>query len=264
MKYFNILSKYTIVLMLFIVAFVSCVPLRKQIAFSDADKHSLRQKQLMDTTVKTLPYEYRVRKGDVLGVNIISVVSSSYSLTSVINSSGSVETGSGYLVNDSGYVEIPIIGLVKVEGNLISEVSSRLKVLASDYLNNVTVDVKLLNFKITVFGEKSGNVTSPDGKVTIIDAISQIGGLTEFTNLKRIKIIRREDGGDRIHIFYVDVSDVGIINSKNYYLMPDDVLVLEPLKAKNFKNYQLITSVFISTVSLIFFVYSLGERISKL
>jgi polysaccharide export outer membrane protein len=264
MKYSNILGKYSVLVALFIIVLGSCVPLRKQIAFSDKEKHSLRLKQMMDTTIATLPYEYKIRKGDVLGVNIISVVSSSYSLTNVINNSGSVETGAGYLVNDSGYIDLPIMGLVKVEGERISEVSTKLKTLASDYLNNVTVTVRLLNFQISVFGEKTGRVTSPDGKVTIIDAISQIGGLTEFTNLRRVKIIRREDGGDKIHIFYVDVSDVGIIATKNYYLMPDDVLVLEPLKGKNVRSYQLVTSIFISTVSLIFFVYSLGDRITKL
>lgn len=264
MKYSNILGKYSVLVALFVIVLGSCVPLRKQIAFSDKEKHSLRLKQLMDTTVATLPYEYRVRKGDVLGINIVSVVSSSYSLTNVVNNSGSVETGSGYLVNDSGYVDIPILGMVKVVDERINDISAKLKSLASDYLNNVTVTVRLMNFQISVFGEKSGKVTSPDGKVTIIDAISQIGGLTEFTNLKRVKIIRREEGGDKIHIFYIDVSDVGIINTKNYYLMPDDVLVLEPLKGKNVRSYQLVTSLFISTVSLIFFVYSLGDRITKL
>ena len=263
MKYSNILGKYSIILALFFIVFGSCVPLRKQITFSDKDKYSLRRKQLLDTVVETLPYEYRIRKGDVLGVNIVSIVSSSYSLTSVVNSSGSVETGSGYLVNDTGYVEIPIIGLVKVEGELISDVSAKLKTIASDYLNNVTVVVKLLNFNISVFGEKVGNVTSPDGKVTIIDAIAQIGGVTEFTNLKRVKIIRRQDGGDKIHIFYVDISDLNIIKSKNYYLMPDDVLVLEPLKVKNVKYYQSFIGYFTTALSALFLVYSLRGRFSQ-
>ena len=264
MKYSNILVKYSVLIALFFIVMGSCVPLRRQVTFSDKDRHSLRQKQLLDTVVQTLPYEYRIRKGDVLGVNIVSIVSSTYSLTNVVNNSGSVETGTGYLVNDTGYVEIPIIGLVKVEGELISDVSAKLKAIASDYLNNVTVVVRLLNFKISVFGEKVGNVTSPDGKVTIIDAIAQIGGVTEFTNLRRVKIIRRQDGGDKIHIFYVDISDLNIIKSKNYYLMPDDVLVLEPLKVKNVKYYQAFVGYFTTAVSVFFLVYSLRGRISQL
>ena len=66
MKYSHTLIKCSIFFALSMLIFGSCVPLRKQIAFSDKEKHTLKKKQLMDTTVKTLPYEYRIRKGDVL------------------------------------------------------------------------------------------------------------------------------------------------------------------------------------------------------
>jgi len=166
----------------------SCVPVRQQIFFRDKNLLTLGQIQSMDTTVKVFPYVYKIRKGDVLSVNITTLIPSSYSFAPALQTE--TEEGSGYIVNDSGYVDLPILGLLKVEGQSLIECRKYIKNVASDFMNNVMVNVKLLNFKVSIIGEKSMIITSPDGNLTLIQAIAQIVVLTEFTNLEKVRVIR--------------------------------------------------------------------------
>jgi len=255
-------GSYLLLIVILLAVFSSCVPLKRQLVFSDNTKYTLNGKQRLDTVIKTLPYEYKIRRGDVLSVKIVSVVNTAYKIDNVIQNGGDV--GNGYVVNDTGYVDIPILGLVKLEGKPIDEARRIIKEIASEYLNNVSVSVNLVSFKITVFGEKGGTVTSPDGKITIVEAVAQFGGPSEFTNLKRIKVIRRLEGGDKLHVFYIDISDVGIIATENYYLQPDDILVLEPLRLKNAKYYRLLLGYATTTISFAFLIYSVRNRVDRI
>ena len=259
----NFLKKASFVFMVF-VSFLfllgSCVPIRNQLVLTDKSKYSLKQKQLMDTIVDVTPYEYKIRKGDILSVEIVSITPGEYSMGNAAKTGGDVPLG--YLVNDSGYVDIPILGLVKVAGQTVEQSRSRIKLIASEYLNNVTVSVRLLNFVVDVFGEKAGSVTSPDGKLSVIQAIAQINGIGQYINVRRVKIIRQIEGGNKIHVFYVDISDVGIINRPEYFLMPKDILVLEPLKAKNAPIYQKSLSYVTASISVIVLIFSLRNKLA--
>lgn len=242
-----------------VLTITNCVPIRKQIVFRDKNKKTLRQIQSMDTVVSVAPFEYRIRKGDVLGIDISTLTPSQYSLDKAAQSGGEVGN-SGYLVNDSGYVDIPILGLIKVSDQTLDECRKNIKIIASDYLNNVTVNVKLLNFEVFVIGETRGRLNSPDGKLTLLQALAQIGTPPEFANLKKVKVIRKIEGGSKIHIYYLDVSDIGLIGKPEFYLMPQDVVVFEPLLAKNAKNYRMAIGYLSITISTFFLFYNLQYR----
>ncbi len=244
----------------FILFFSSCVPIRKQLVLTDKAKYSLKEKQKLDTIVSVTPYEYKVRNGDILSVEIVSITPGEYNMSSAAKAGGDVPNG--YLVNDSGYVDVPIIGMVKVSGQTVEQARNRIKTIASDYLNNVTVSVRLLNFTVDIFGEKTAHISSPDGKLSIIQAMALVGNLGEFTNYTKIKIIRQVDGGRKIHVFYVDISDIGIINRPEYFLMPKDILVLEPSNAKNALKYRQILGIVTGTVSALFLFLTIRNRIS--
>lgn len=247
----------------FILFLASCVPIRKQLVLTDKAKYSLKEKQKLDTIVNVTPYEYKVRNGDILSVEIVSITPGEYNMANIAKSGGDVQ--SGYLVNDSGYVDVPVIGLVKVGGQSVEQARNKIKIIASDYLNNVTVNVRLLSFTVDIFGEVSGHVTSPDGKLSIIQAIAQVGGTNQgvntFSNLEKVKIIRQVDDGRRIHVFYVDISDVQIINRPEYFLMPKDILVLEPHRAKNGLKYQQILAAITATFSAVILFVTFKDRL---
>lgn len=255
----NFLRKYGVGLFLVVIVLLgvtNCVPIKKQIIFRDINKKTLRQIQSMDTVVSVAPFEYRIRKGDVLGIDISTLTPSQYSIDKAAQAGGEVGQ-SGYLVNDSGYVDIPILGLVKVSDQTLDECRKNIKIIASDYLNNVIVNVKLLNFNVFVVGELVGKLNSPDGKLSILQAVAQIGTPPEFANLKKVKVIRKIEGGKNIHIYYLDISDMGLMGKPEFYLMPEDVIVFEPLLAKNAKNYRIIIGYLTATVAVFFIFFNL-------
>lgn len=239
------------VLIVLVFAIDSCVPIRKQILVTDKNKKTLKEKQMMDTIVSMSPYEYRIRKGDILSVQIKSITPGEYKLDEVAMSGAEAEQG--YVVDDSGRIDVPVIGIIKVGGYTIDECRDSLKHVASQYLNNVVVTVKFLSFEVAVVGELVGKVRSPDGKLTILQALAQTGWSKEYANIQKIKIIRELEG-NKVHIYYIDVSDVTLITQPEFYLMPKDIIAVEPRKAKNFNNTRTLIAFGVSMLSVAFLI----------
>ncbi|MBC7390567.1 MAG: polysaccharide biosynthesis/export family protein [Opitutaceae bacterium] len=223
---------------------------------TDKKAKSYKKRQLEDTTVNLLPYEYKIRNGDVISIDITNITPGEYQLDKVAVAG---EVNSGYLVNDSGYVDVPVIGMVKVAGLNTEQCRNTLKAKATEYLHNVVVNVKLLSFEVNVIGEIGSQLTinSPDGKLSIIDAIALARGPNTYTNFEKIKIIRQNENADKMHVFYVDVTDLNVVNNReHFYLMPKDILVFEPHKSKTLTNIQRNLGLATSIISAVFLVYS--------
>lgn len=270
MRYFSrsaLLSNIAIALFAALATF-SCIPIRKQLILTDKDKHTLRTKQIQDTIVNVPSYEHRIKRGDVLSVQVSSVTPGEYKLDNTIKAGGDVATQiePGYLVNDSGYVEVPVIGQIRVEGLTINECRVKVRQVANELLNNATVTLKLLSFEVTVIGEVKTPMTinAHDGKLTIIEAIVQARGPGDFANIQRIKVIRQVDGGTRLHVFYADISNLDVVNRPEYYLRPNDILVLEPSRVKNTNtNIRNNIALFGGILSLFLLVYNFAQIASK-
>ncbi|ELR68500.1 Polysaccharide export outer membrane protein [Fulvivirga imtechensis AK7] len=181
---------------------------------------------------------YRIQPNDIISVKVKSA--SNTELSDIFNVSpymGPVFIApgnlylEGYSVNDEGQITLPVIGTVTVKGLTLEEVQQMIQGNAQQYLNNATVIVKLLSFKITVLGE----VKNPgyhyvfNNQVTILEALGLAGDLTQFGNRKNIKLIRQHPEGNQVVL--VDLTDPKILQSEYFYLMPNDVLYVEPLKA---------------------------------
>jgi polysaccharide biosynthesis/export protein len=236
----------------------NCVPIRKTIVVRDKSLLTLKQIHEMDTIVSVVPYVYKIRKGDILTIEIINTLPSAYTFGTAL--AAGADVGAGYLVNDSGFVELPILGLVQVEGKSLVDCRKNIKKIASEYLNNIDVKVNLQNFRVTVIGEKGGVAISPDGNLSVLEAIAQLGGFTDMTNIENVRIIRKIEGENKIHSFYIDVSDIGIISKPEYFLQPNDILVFEPRRIKNIKNVRIVIGYFSLMLSTFFLIYSLGNR----
>lgn len=236
--------------------FYSCVPIRKQLLVTDKNSKTLKKKQQLDTIVSMSPYEYRIRQGDILFVQIKNITPGEYKLDDVAMAGGEAEMG--YVVSDSGTIDVPVIGLIKVGGLTIEQCRDSIKTIASQYLNNVVVNVKFLSFVVSVVGELKAIVRSPDGKLNILQALAQAGWSSDFANIQRIKIIREMEK-DKIHVYYVDVSDLGIISTPEFYLMPKDIVAVEPRTAKNFNNTRILITFGISLLSVVLVAYNLAN-----
>jgi polysaccharide export outer membrane protein len=208
----------------------------------------------MPDTVTQYKSEYQayfIQKGDILDITVKSLSKESVSVFEQTNTStGNVGTGAnmlvrGYVVDDSGNVKIPLIGKVNVHGKTLIEADSILKAHLEDYFNIITVNTKLLSYRITILGEVNspGNYAVYNQRNSLFNAIGLAGDLTDFANRKNVKLIRHSDTNYKAVI--IDLTSKDLIQNKFFYLQPGDVIYVEPLTAKTFKmNTSSISFVF--------------------
>ncbi len=159
----------------------------------------------------------------------------------------------GYLVDDEGFVELPVLGNYKVGGKTRKEVKKELTEQYDKYLNGPVVIVKIQNFKVTVLGDVSnpGTFTIPNERVTILEAIGIAGDLEMTGERENVLVIRDRDG---IKTEYrIDLTKKDFLNSPVYYLEQNDVVYVEPNSAARSTGTFWRTSggIFISLTSLI-------------
>jgi polysaccharide biosynthesis/export protein len=155
-----------------------------------------------------------------------------------------------YMVDNEGYVNISVIDRIFVKGMTIEEVKNKIQKTLNDYFKETTVSVKLVNFQVSVIGEVNnpGNFTIDKDQINVLQAISMAGGLKDFGNNKKITLVRQTLKGS--DIYYLDLSDKKILESDYFYLLPNDLIYVEPLKAKTYLFSQFPYGLVFSTISI--------------
>ena len=130
----------------------------------------------------------------------------------------------GYLVDTDGTIDFPVLGKIKVEGLSRTELAAKLKKELSNYLKNPIVTIQYLNFKVTVLGEVNSE------RVSIFDALGMAGDLQINAKRKNV-LVMREDGDEKVFA-QLDLTSENIIHSPFFYLQQNDVVYVEPNKAR--------------------------------
>lgn len=204
-----------------------------------------------------------IRSGDILNINIETIDPLSTSMINSVNAaSGSLATStgatgnaatsalaglagagqatqpvSGYIVDNEGNVDIPIIGKVKAAGYTADQLKSTIYNLAIKYFKEPTVIIRFANFKVSVLGEvlRPGQYIMPDQKESILDAIAMAGDLTIFGKRGNVLLIRDNLDGTKT-TYRVNLKKSDIISAPYYYLRQNDVIYVEPRSAKSDAN----------------------------
>jgi len=152
----------------------------------------------------------------------------------------------GYDVNPEGNIVLPVVGSIKVSGLTLDETRKLLQTSADKVFNNSTVECKLLSFKFTVIGEvrTPGTFINYNNYLTVLEAVGRAGGLNDYGRRDRILVIRPVDNGTKT--FTLNLQDKHILSSEAYFLLPNDVVIVEPESKKIF-NLNLPTFSFILT-----------------
>ncbi|MEC5145456.1 polysaccharide biosynthesis/export family protein [Chitinophaga sp. 212800010-3] len=139
---------------------------------------------------------------------------------------------SGYLVDKDGYVVLPLIGKVMVQGKTTDSVREEIKSKAAVYYKDPVVNVRFANFKVTVLGEvnKPSSYVMPNEKVTLLDALGAAGDLTIYGKRENVLLIRDKEGKKEFVRFNLNQSN--LFASPYFYLHQGDVVYVEPNKAK--------------------------------
>ena len=169
--------------------------------------------------------------------DVISIVVYSRSLnqeqTTIFNLPVSTNTlMQGYQVSISGTVDMPVIGTIKVLGLTKKMLQDTIMGRLISYVKNPSVIIKFLQFNVHVLGEVHlpGTHKFNIDKVTIIDALSAAGDLTDYGRRDNIIVVREEDG--KKITYPVDLRNKSVFNSPVYNLQPNDIIYVSPNKFK--------------------------------
>ncbi len=156
-----------------------------------------------------------------------------------VSSSSSMNT-QGYLVDDNGEIEFPVLGTLRVERKTMDDVKNMIKqrLISQKLISDPMIKIELLNLKINMIGEvnKVGVLNVTDPRITLLEAISRSGGLTVNAAADRITVIREENGVRRIVIN--DIQSKEIFNSPTFYLQQNDIVYIEPRDAQSTPKVQ--------------------------
>ncbi len=155
-----------------------------------------------------------------------------------------------YLVDESGFIHLPLIGDIEVANLTTPQIKVKLDEAYLPYLKFASTSIKLSNSRVTVIGEvaKPGVYYLYNEKNTILDAVSMAGDFTEYGNREKVKLIRLTEEGSKT--IYLNLHRSDFIYTEFYYVKPSDVIYIEPTKAKSRDVSARFTAVVLSGISV--------------
>ncbi len=236
---------------------MSCVPVTKLSYFNDID--SLEEPPINPRTQKVImPFDRLYVKVLSIDPQVNQIFNAADETRFTTGASASII---GYLVDEGGNINFPFVGNINVGYLTTSEAAEKIQKAMSDYVPNTSIVVKYVDNQVTVVGEvqRQGMFTFTRDKLTIYEAIGLGGGITRYGNRKKVILIRTE--GDKVMHYQLNLADSKIASKDTYYILPNDVLVVEPLKAVS-SSYSNITytTVLSSITTLIAVLLFTGVR----
>lgn len=234
------------------LVFASCTSTKKQIYFQGQ----------IPALAEAKPFRLTVKPGDILAITVFTINSEAFPYLTSSQEKPVSDTRSayekGYLVNEQGEVKLPLIGTVLLKDLTLQEANRLLENKFKTYIDDPIISVKKLNFKITVIGEvaKPGLYPILNEKITLPEILGMAGDLTAFGDRKQIRIIREEN--NQTKDFLVDITQAASLTPDIYYLHPDDVIYVPPMRRKAFQTLSpsvaILTSLITTTIVALTFI----------
>ena len=179
-------------------------------------------------------YDAIIRADDLLTISVAALdqdAARPFNLPAfrISNATGQArEELQSYLVDTNGYIDFPVLGKLKLGGLNRVESTKLIKDMLKDYIKDPIVNIRIVNFKITVLGEvkNPGSYTIPNERITILEALGLAGDLT-IKGVRDNVLVIRETDGKRVTT-RVDLRSQEFFNSPMYYLVQNDVVYVEP------------------------------------
>jgi polysaccharide export outer membrane protein len=177
----------------------------------------------------------RIQHYDILQVTVQTMMDNN--VTKVFEESGdattkgSIKGNTGYLVDKDGFIELPLLGRLKVVGLTLYDARELIREKAQKYYVDPIIKVSYLNFYVTVLGDvgSPGRKLFETEKVSILDLLSEAGDMSITAKRENVLVIR-ETGGHKTAA-RIDMNSSKIFQSPYFYLQSGDVVYIEPNKA---------------------------------
>ncbi len=247
-----------------LLSFASCVPQKKMLYLKDVQMASESQSV---NYVNERTVDYKLQPGDNLFIRIINNIDekSVASLTGDNNLRANMSTDASiylqsYTLDEQGCIELPLTGKIELKGLTVDGAKDKMQEMLNKYFNQTTLIVKLSNFNLTVLGEvvKPGMYKVYQSQINLFEAVAMAGNMTNFAKNDAVKIIRQTDNGSEV--VTVDMGSADILTSPYYYLKPNDIIYVEPLKIKQWGFTTFPYSTVISIVTLGVTLYSIFRK----
>lgn len=255
------------VFVIFLTVLFSCRSSKELIFFKDATK---------DKIIHGMPAEYTLKSGDILYVSIKSI---NPEVNVLFNPESNMEAGSmgqgynkyttpsgaylyGFELDAYGNINLPMLGKILVLGETLTQAQLVVQKKADEFLKDAIVKVKLLNFKFTIAGEVKipGVYYNYNNSINLMEALAMAHGNTDFASIKKVMVIRPTPQGEKTYL--LDLSTKMAYLSEAFYLQPNDFVIVQPDKYKNFQLNSQAYSLVLSSLSVLIAV--LGYVIPKL
>lgn len=228
--------------------------------FTDLPVDSALQEKILNQTILT------IQKNDILAITVSSLnpeASAIFNMgtTSSLQSNTAANvnptnTANGFIVDQDGMIQLPLVGSVKVSGLTITEARKLVQSKLVDYLKEPVVGLRLINFKVSVLGDvaRPGVFPVNSERVTVSEALGMAGDLS-ITAVRNNVLLVREQNGNRQYI-RLNMQSKDLFNSPYYYLQNNDVLYVQPGNAKyasvdsSYRNVSIVLSA-LSVIALI-------------
>ena len=243
----------------FLISFsTACVTNKQATYFQNNDLYQENVKEdSIYRTYKRAAFDYKLQPFDVLSLKFTSLTSEELNIfkreqsETTMQGQGDAVLLAGYMIDKDGNLFFPVVGAVNVAGLTLNQVQDRLTAMASEYLEDPVVEVKILNYRFTILGEvnNEGTHTTFNYAISIPEALGLSGGLTDLGDRDNIKIIRKS--GNTTEVLYVNLLQENFFGQENIFIHPNDIIVVPPLKQRPFRNYfSQNLSVFTSSLSV--------------
>jgi polysaccharide export outer membrane protein len=211
-------------LLLLILNFSACVSKKDVIILYNGE---------FPQSLKTAPLLV-CKSGDVLDVKVYSINHDVVEPFNQFLNSAAIEDQRlrGYMIDEQGFVSLPLLGKLKVVGLTFGEVETLISQKLKDFVKDPVVSVRIINFEISILGEVSdpGVILLNDAQTNIIELIAMAGDLTSQANKVDVMVVR-EVNGKKIE-YHLDLTSKNLFEKEGYYLQQNDIVYVPPFKAR--------------------------------
>ena len=246
-----------------VMLFAACTTTKEIAYFQDAD-----QKEIMKIVEDNLP---KIKPDDILTITVSSSKPELAAPYNLLRATQDVYTSynrweqEAYQVNSEGYINFPVLGALKVAGMTREEIVAMLQKRLADVMPDPVVTITYRNFKVTVLGEvaRPGTFDVNSDRITVLEAVGKAGDLSVYGRRDNVLVIREVDG--RREMVRLDLKSKNIFKSPYYYLQQNDVVYVEPNRAKAIQGSSFRSNfpLYLSSGSLLVTIATLIVTLSK-
>ena len=231
----NKVTQFVILLFLMLAVLSSCIPQKETVYFQDHNNRSGYNNPYGEP--ETITEKYRLRPNDALS---IIVKTSNPKLSEFFNIGQGNQTNVAanqsplytYPIDDNYNIDFPFVGLINLEGCTRKEATEKIRSALEPFVSDAQLTVRLSNPSFIALGETNnrGRISMNKEQVTIYEAIALAGDVRPFGKKRQVKVIRPTKEGSET--FFVDLTDNNLVDSDYYYIYPNDIIYIRPMKAK--------------------------------